>query len=478
MLAIGRKRLSRCKKIFGGKDRRSLPRHLDATKPPNHTMTIPFTKSFSSSAWGDVGRSAAKSTSVRGFFVHLYWTAGEPMTKEKHVCISLEKFEVHWLRFRDLKHSVLRIASKQLLANADDCVRDEILQRLIDARLLGPSMQIAFNHTPDTLPLRELPHGSWSELYLLYQAFVKSKATGGGEVEMASRATFFAEAQRWHTCLKFHQKTHHAQCFICSRLRAALQNATDTCHLQQPWNFGFGNFKETLSWKLLPLHRSTSKDFAASAKISSELLHHYAQSWRDREVYWLARERAKVQGDVCVMILDSYDHAKMVLPKWPMSRTPKKPVLEQTPRAMAQYIVCLFLVCRVKVRNWWFFEKSCAIIEYWFDSSLGTSLTLTGCIVHGFGVYFFLGDEGMPSGSNWTLERALWLQTSCKSLALHSSASSSPFPGDAKHWPCLGQSKSFWLAISFGARDLVLEAIASYWYLQTLQCFEVLASRR
>ena len=43
-------------------------------------------------------------------------------------------------------------------------------------------------------------------------------------------------------------------------------------------------------------------------------------------------------------------------------------------------------------------------------------MTLTGCIVHGFGVYFFLGDEGMPTGSNWTLECALWLQTSCRSL--------------------------------------------------------------
>jgi len=114
-----------------------------------------------------------------------------------------------------------------LLANADDRVRDEILQRLIDARLLGPSMQVNFNHSPDTLPLRELPHGSWSELFLLYKAFVKSKETGGEKVEMASRSTFFAEAQRWHVCLKFHQKTHHAQCFTCSRLRARLQNATD-----------------------------------------------------------------------------------------------------------------------------------------------------------------------------------------------------------------------------------------------------------
>lgn len=35
MLAIGRKRLSRCKRSFGGKDGRSLPSYLDAAKSQN-----------------------------------------------------------------------------------------------------------------------------------------------------------------------------------------------------------------------------------------------------------------------------------------------------------------------------------------------------------------------------------------------------------------------------------------------------------
>lgn len=73
-----------------------------------------------------------------------------------------------------------------------------------------------------------------------------------------------------------------------------------------------------------------------AAKVSNELLYHYTQSWRDREVYWLARTRAKTQGDICVMILDSYDHAKLALPKWPMSRTPKRPIFEQTRRTMSK----------------------------------------------------------------------------------------------------------------------------------------------
>ena len=31
-------------------------------------------------------------------------------------------------------------------------------------------------------------------------------------------------------------------------------------------------------------------------------------------------------------------------------------------------------------------------------------MTLTGCIVHGFGVFLYLIDEGMGTGANWTIE--------------------------------------------------------------------------
>lgn len=31
-------------------------------------------------------------------------------------------------------------------------------------------------------------------------------------------------------------------------------------------------------------------------------------------------------------------------------------------------------------------------------------MTLTGCIVHGLGVFLYLADEGMGTGANWTLE--------------------------------------------------------------------------
>lgn len=96
MLAVGRKRLSRCKRNFSGQDGRSLPSFLVAAFRIL-ALTCPATHLIDLLTSGTMARSSEKSMSVRGFFVHLYWTAGEPMTKERHVCntIALQFF---WLR--------------------------------------------------------------------------------------------------------------------------------------------------------------------------------------------------------------------------------------------------------------------------------------------------------------------------------------------------------------------------------------------
>jgi hypothetical protein len=47
------------------------------------------------------------------------------------------------------------------------------------------------------------------------------------------------------------------------------------------------------------------------------------------------------------IIVDSYDHAKMSLPKWPMMRTPKRSLFENTrrhPIALCHIEVCGFMV--------------------------------------------------------------------------------------------------------------------------------------
>jgi hypothetical protein len=65
---------------------------------------------------------------------------------------------------------------------------------------------------------------------------------------------------------------------------------------------------------------------------SNALLHHYSRTWSDRQIYWLIRERATKHNDVLVCIIDSYDKAKVTLPRFPFGRTPKKPVYERIHR--------------------------------------------------------------------------------------------------------------------------------------------------
>lgn len=68
------------------------------------------------------------------------------------------------------------------------------------------------------------------------------------------------------------------------------------------------------------------------SQLSDQLLGHYTQTFKDRNVYYAARERSRSQRDILVCILDSFDKAKMVVPRWCWGRTPKKPIYEQIHR--------------------------------------------------------------------------------------------------------------------------------------------------
>ena len=131
-----------------------------------------------------------------------------------------------------------RIASKQVLDGADDDLRQELLDRLVDSRLVGPTFQVSSNNDPSRLPMRELPHGSWMNMYLLYKAYARSR-----NETPASRSTFFAVVQEWKVCIKFHRRTHHQICLTCSTLRSALLN-TD----EPPFDFNI------FFWNTYPAH--------------------------------------------------------------------------------------------------------------------------------------------------------------------------------------------------------------------------------
>lgn len=145
------------------------------------------------------GKNAAdgvgpQSSSVQNFFIHLYWSAGESMT------------------------------SKTSAFDGDDeKLREDLLRRLVDQQLLTPNRQILEHHNPEELPMRELPHGNTSSLFLMYLSYSRTMS-----LEPASKTTFYNVATAWKACLRFHRKSTHSMCAVCSSLKAKIHEARDT----------------------------------------------------------------------------------------------------------------------------------------------------------------------------------------------------------------------------------------------------------
>lgn len=116
----------------------------------------------------------------------------------------------------------VRILSKANLAKGGETLRQELLERLIDCRLMGSTSQVNFNGDPSRLAMRELPHGSWSNIFLLYISYCKT--TGESP---ASRSTFFSICQQWRSCLRFHKRTQHQICETCSKLKSKVRNSSE-----------------------------------------------------------------------------------------------------------------------------------------------------------------------------------------------------------------------------------------------------------
>lgn len=137
------------------------------------------------------------------------------------------------------------------------------------------------------------------------------------------------------------------------------------------------------------------QDFRQHIKLSDMLLSHFTSQWRDRMTYWMARQRSRSVRDILTCIIDSYDKAKVCLPKFYNSRTPKAQVYESirsgSTSSYAFYVFLSMVSCTFQPHGQ----------HRWLQ---GTQLTLTCAICHGYGVYMFLGEEGMASGANWILE--------------------------------------------------------------------------
>ena len=134
---------------------------------------------------------------------------------------------LHITFFIEFQSNYPRMASQANLAKGGEELRQELLERLIDCRLMNATAQINFNINPERLPMRELPHGSWNNVFLLYKSYCGTQA----EHPVASRSTFFAISKKWRCCLRFHKKTQHQICETCSSLKSSVRNAKEPCVL-------------------------------------------------------------------------------------------------------------------------------------------------------------------------------------------------------------------------------------------------------
>ena len=96
---------------------------------------------------------------------------------------------------------------------------------------------------------------------------------------------------------------------------------------------------------------------------SDKLLRHLAGQFQDRAVYHECRSRSKTTGDLLCLISDSMDRSKYSLPRYHSGRAPKDVATIDRP-----------------------------------------SLEVTTQIMHGVGIYTYLGDENQTAGTNWVLE--------------------------------------------------------------------------
>ena len=191
---------------------------------------------------GPSSRPSLMSASVTNFLIHLYWSAAEPMPTgflgvgcwDSMVgllmlentyggCTYVTGYLHVPVSFSYLPCSTLRILAKSNINKDDDELREELLQRLIDCRLMGPYAQISLSMDPQRLVLRELPHGCWSNVFVMYQAHCRAH-----NESPASKSTFFAVANGWRCALRFHKKTQHQVCLTCSALKMHIRNSKET----------------------------------------------------------------------------------------------------------------------------------------------------------------------------------------------------------------------------------------------------------
>ena len=106
----------------------------------------------------------------------------------------------------------------------DAPMRDDLLQKLVEEKLLGATQQIS-DLSPERLYHFASCHREPRRLFTLCfwptSKFQEKKA--------ASKTTFYNIAKKWWPCLRFRSRSEHAMCVVCQSLKSAIHASTDSC---------------------------------------------------------------------------------------------------------------------------------------------------------------------------------------------------------------------------------------------------------
>lgn len=273
---------------------------------------------------GRFKKTPKAETQISGFFRHMYYNVAET-----------------------LPHDV------KLWETPDEAPADHgkrLLDEILDLACSTP-LQEEQRQGPEGLSCRWLPPGKLMDLYLVFMAFCSTR----GEKPASVRHFRRIWRSGWDVVLEFRKSSTHALCRICHKLKTSIKYA-----------------------KTLVEHVSATQ----------QLLKHLEDQFRDRKLYWSLRHRARMCKDILVLIQDSMDKAKLMLPRWVFGRSPKHPIADKIPRP---------------------------------------SVTLSAVLCHGFGTYIFLADEHTSKGANYSIEITL---QSLNMVWKHCQKNNLPFPSE------------------------------------------------
>ena len=109
-------------------------------------------------------------------------------------------------------------------SKSDAELREDLLRKLIDRQLLGPTQELLLEGDISRLPARELPPGNTSSLFMMYLAFMRTSGDGSP----CGKSTFFEVAKCWRPALRFRRKSDHAICFECTTLKNKIRLRKDS----------------------------------------------------------------------------------------------------------------------------------------------------------------------------------------------------------------------------------------------------------